>query len=433
MTYKILLATFGSLGDLHPFIAVGLALRAQGCRVTVASAEEYRDKVTAAGLGFAAVRPSFAALESRLGMSRAQLTEAITARNDFLFVRVVCPWLRESHADLDGLVADADLVLTSGLAFGACLAAEARQVPWIGIVLQPMLFLSAHDPPVLPKAEWLTHVMRRLGPGPARPLLRAVKTAIGMVFGPYRKLRGELGLHPLRVDPLFDAQFMSLGAVGLYSPLLGARQPDHPPRTDIVGFAHFDSGDGRVAALDADLARFLAAGTAPLVFTLGSTMVNNPGDFYRASAAAARALRRRAVLLVGEDGMTGCRSLAGEDVFVTAYAAHSLLFERAAAVIHHGGIGTLAQGLRAGRPQLVVPFFADQPDNAARLRRLGVARELRPRLYTAPRAAAELAALLQDPAYAAAALEAREHLRAEDGAVNAAGVILARLREWRGD
>jgi UDP:flavonoid glycosyltransferase YjiC (YdhE family) len=422
-----LLATVGSLGDLHPFIALGQALQADGCAVTLASAAEYRDKVEAAGLGFHAVRPSFARLEQDLGMSRAAVTREILSDDRFLFQRLVIPYLRDSLTDMQEACLAADLVVTSSLAYGARLAAELGGLPCIGIALQPMMFLSAWDPPLVPRGEWLMRLMRRLGPGPTGVLLRLIKRSLRGMFRPLDALRAELGLPVLPGDPLFEAAFPPGGAIGLYSPLLGGVQPDYPPATLISGFAAFDSEDGRGARLDEALTRFLAAGAPPLVFTLGSLIVHEPGSFYRESVAAARLLGRRAVLLVGESGAAAVADLAGPEVFIATYAPHSLLFPRAAVVIHHGGIGTLAQGLRSGRPALVVPFFADQLDNADRARRLGVARVLRPARYRAASATEALQGLLQDPAYAAAAATVRARLAGEDGAREAAAFIRDRL------
>jgi UDP:flavonoid glycosyltransferase YjiC (YdhE family) len=97
-------------------------------------------------------------------------------------------------------------------------------------------------------------------------------------------------------------------------------------------------------------------------------------------------------------------------------------------VVHHGGIGTTGQALRAGKPQLVVPFFGDQPDNAGRLGRLGVGRVLKRKRYTAERASIELAALLGDPGYARRAAEICKIVAHEDGAAKAASVIDALLK-----
>lgn len=427
MTARILLATVGSLGDLHPFIALGRALQASGCTVTLASAAEYQGKVEGAGLAFHAVRPSFARLEQDLGMSRAAVTRRIISDNRFLFQRLVLPYLRDSLADLQAACGAADLVVASSLAYGARLAAEVRGLPCIGVALQPMMFLSAYDPPLIPRGEWLMRLMRALGPGPTAVLLRLVKRSLRGMFAPLEALRAELGLAASTHDPLFEDAFPPGGAIGLYSPLLGEVQPDYPPHTLISGFALFDSADGRGAQLDAALDAFLAAGPPPLVFTLGSLIVNDPGSFYRESVGAARRLKRRAVLLVGEDGAAAVADLAGPDVCIVSYAPHSLLFPRASLVVHHGGIGTLAQGLLSGRPALIVPFFADQVDNADRARRLGVARVLRPGAYRAASAAAALQALLDDPGVAAAATAVRDRLAGEDGALEAAAFIRGRL------
>jgi UDP:flavonoid glycosyltransferase YjiC (YdhE family) len=421
---RILLATFGSLGDLHPFLALSLALKSRGARPLLATHEEYRAKVEAAGIAFRAVRPSFAQIEHDVGMNRAQLTARSVADPRFLLEKLVLPYAAGNQADMESASAGAALIATSTLAFGARLAAERLGIPQLGIVLQPMLFLSAYDPPVLPQAEFLTAPLRWLGPGAASLLFAFGKRATLGIFAPLMRLRAALGLPPDTRHPLFEGQFSATGALGLYSSVLGGVQPDFPPRSAVVGFARYDSGDGGLAALDRDLAAFLDAGPAPLVFTLGSTIVNHPGDFYRESIVAARQLGRRAVLLVGDAQLDRFSPSRG-DVHVAAYAPHSLLFARAAAVVHQVGIGTLAQGLYAGRPQLLVPYFADQQDNAARAVRIGVARELPPRRYVGARVAAELAALLAAPAYAQRAAAVQRQLSAEDGAGAAAEHMLA--------
>ena len=144
----------------------------------IASAVEYRNKVEHAGLAFAAVRPSFAEIERDLGLDRAQITQRCVAHHDFLFRKVVAPYLQASFDDLLRLTTDADLVLTSSLAFGARLAAEKRALPWIGIALQPFMFLSAFDPPVMPQSTLLSALLRTLNPR-GRPVARVPSCAAG--------------------------------------------------------------------------------------------------------------------------------------------------------------------------------------------------------------------------------------------------------------
>ncbi len=426
-----MLATVGTLGDLYPFIALGRALQAQRLRPVLACAAEYRAQVLAAGLPFEPLRPSHSELERDLGLTRAALTRAAIRRPDFLFRALVLPYLRAAFEDMDRLCAGADLVLSSSLAFGARLAAERRGVPWIGIVLQPFMFLSAHDPPVLQRAEWLSALMRAAGPRASGVLLRVLQAAFAPLFAPVHALRRELALPRSRVHPLFAGQFGAQGAIGLYSPLLGGAQPDHPAPCAIVGFARFEDTTDRSPARDARLEAFLRSGEPPLVFTLGSLVVGSPGSFYRESLAAARAVGRRAVLLIGEEALArpGGHGLADDpaDCLVCGYVPHAQLFPHAALIVHQGGIGTLAQALCAGRPQLIVPFFGDQIDNAARAGRLGVARVLPPERYRARHARRELAVLLHDRRYALRAAELRHRVAAEDGAVAAARLISARL------
>lgn len=432
MKRKIVLATLGSLGDLHPFMALGLALREHGVHVAVASAAEYRDKVERCGLEFRAVRPSIEELEHTLGLDRAGLVRAVVADNYFLFRKVVLPHLRASYEDMRAVLQGADLLLTSSLAFGARLAAEEIAVPWMGVVLQPFMFLSAHDPPVIPRAEWLSAVLRRLGPVSAAWALRLIKLATSGLMAPVHAARRDIGLPPCSLHPLFEGQFSGLGAIGLYSRMLGEVQADYPEPTAIVGFASFDSEDGAPSALDPALDAFLRAGPPPLVFTLGSTLVNCPGEFFRASLEAARMLGQRAVILVGDDALSEHAHWESPGVHVGAYAPYSMLFPRAAAVVHQGGIGTLSQALRAGRPQLIVPYFADQLDNARRACLLGAARSLAPRLYTAGRAARELGRLLADPAHATRARALGEELVRENGAREGARVVMAALEQMAG-
>jgi UDP:flavonoid glycosyltransferase YjiC (YdhE family) len=432
LSRKVVLATVGSLGDLHPFIALGQALKARGVNVLLASAREYQSKVEAAGLPFHSLRPGFEELQHDLGMSRAELVRRVLRPGDFLFRKVVLPYLRPAYEDMMAATADADLVLSSSLGFGARLAAEKRGIPWIAVVLQPMMFLSAYDPPVVPGLQCLSRALRELGsvvgPAPTRHALWLLKKAVNTVFGPLHALRADLGLPPAPRDALFEGQFAAPGAIGLYSKLLGDVQPDYPQPTFIVGFATFDSEEGASTILDPKLSEFLNSGGPPLVFTLGSVVVNSPGSFYRESVSASQLLGRRAVLLAG-DQAGELAHLNSPQVFVCPYAPHSLLFPRAAAIVHHGGIGTLAQALRSGRPQLIVPHFADQPDNAARALRLGVARVASPGRYRAATVSRDLGRLLGDGSYLARAQHAAASLAAEDGAARGARIVLDTLEQ----
>jgi UDP:flavonoid glycosyltransferase YjiC (YdhE family) len=159
---------------------------------------------------------------------------------------------------------------------------------------------------------------------------------------------------------------------------------------------------------------FLSSGSEPIIFTLGSFAPQVSGDFYDVSIRAARALGRRAVLLAGAKDAERISASVGPNEFVCSEAPHDDLFPFASCVVHHGGIGTTAQALRAGKPQLIVPFFGDQPDHGERVRRLRLGLALKLSSYdlrSVTRALAELC----DDSYLHAARDFALSIRAEHG------------------
>jgi UDP:flavonoid glycosyltransferase YjiC (YdhE family) len=169
----------------------------------------------------------------------------------------------------------------------------------------------------------------------------------------------------------------------------------------------------------------LDAGEPPIVFTLGSSAVKVPGNFYQESIQAAKLLNRRAVLLIGKN--TPPENLS-QDILAVSYVPHSQIFPRACAIVHQGGIGTTAQALRAGRPTLVMPYSHDQPDNAARVERLGISRTIPRKQYLASRVAKELCKLLENPNYAAKAAEIGRIIQVENGVGVACDAIEQQLQ-----
>jgi len=230
-------------------------------------------------------------------------------------------------------------------------------------------------------------------------------------------LRDQLGL-PRGANPLFDGQFSPTLNLALFSRVLASPQPDWPSNTRVTGFVFYNGP----APLSPEIEQFLAAGPPPVIFTLGSSAVGAAGTFYEESARAALDLGVRAVLMVGPVPENRPRTQS-KDLLLVEQAPHQLLFPRGSAIVHHGGVGTTGQVLRSGRPTLVVPHSHDQPDNAARLTRLGVARTLYPSRYRAAHVTRVLDALLRDARYRRAAESAADVVASEGGADEAAAII----------
>lgn len=410
----ILLATFGSLGDLHPFVALGCALKREGFSPIVATSELYRGFIEREGLGFAPIRPDIGDLTRRLGMDIGGIARRMADDDGFLFRELIYPCLRESYDDLMVSSEGAALVVAHGLAFSARAAAEKRGLPLVNILLSPLMFYSAYDPPL--GAPFLAP--RALTLGYNRLLLWGLTRLAAHRCRPLRQLRSELGLPPRYGLELFSGA--AEATIGLFSPLLAPPQPDHPRGTLIAGHSFHDRHRGEGETILPALKAFLDAGPAPIVFTLGSFFARDQDDHYRACVEAARRLGRRAVLLTHESGVAALREGLPAEMFAAAYVPHSLVFPCACAIVHHGGAGSAGQALRAGVPQLATPFAADQPDNAERLRRLGVALVLPRALVSAKTLARELGRLFADESYAMRARQVGAIVAREDGAAAAA-------------
>jgi UDP:flavonoid glycosyltransferase YjiC (YdhE family) len=275
------------------------------------------------------------------------------------------PRLDEAYEDLLDAAADADAIVSHPLTFTAPLVGEVLKRPWAGAVLAPLSFFSRMDPPQV-VAHPAVAALHRVWPNESRwtiPLGKLITRSWG---NPLQDLRRRLGL-PRGGHPLYEGQFSPFLNLAMFSKVLAAPQPDWPPKTVVTGAVSYDAVHG---GMPADLDRFLDSGPPPVVFTLGSSAVSvaNAPAFYETSAAAARSLGVRAVLLVGKSGNNAPR-VTSEGTFVAEWAPHSELFRRAAAVVHQGGAGTLHSGLAAGHPTIIVPFAHDQPDYASRLER----------------------------------------------------------------
>lgn len=416
---RVVFAVVGSYGDVHPFMAVALEMQRRGWSPLLLAAPDYAAKAAAAGLAFAPMRPGIAEAEA-LAPDGAAFVRRLAQDDDFLLRRFLLPSAEASYADARAHVQDAALVVVNHFAFGAQIAAEAADVPLAVLAMQPLVLFSAGDPPSLLAAPWLPALRRRAGPFAVRQVMTLALAARAREGRPLHALRAKLGLPRLRGSWLEAGVRDAAAVVGLWSPLLGGPQPDHPPRTTIAGSLVYDDDPELEdeTALDA----FVGAGPAPVVFTLGSFAGQAPGDFYRHGVGAARRLGLRTVVVGGPRPPAVLSALAGPDVFVTGYARYSRLFRRASIVAHHGGIGTCQQALRAGAPQLVAPLFGDQPDNARRLAALGVARALPFGAFTEDAAHAALSAL-SDPQVAARAAELGRLAVAERGAERAADAL----------
>ena len=383
---RIVLVPVGSAGDVHSFVGVALALRARGHDVTVITSAYFAPLIERVGLRLV----PFGTVEQF-----DTVTEHPDLWNQWRGLEVIASAVKLGTPELYQLVArevaDGDAVLVAGgLAMVARIAHDALGIPLVTLHLQPQCFFSVHDSPVM--HPWLTSINRF--PRPIKRLLFALADRMAdRVMAPAANhLRAELGLPPVRhiVSRWWHSPQR---VIGLFPDWFAPPQPDWPSQTVLTGFPLYD--ERGVTDLPPGLEAFCRdaedAGKPPIVFAPGSG--NRQAErFFEAAADACHRIGRRGILLTRFPAQLPRR--LPELVRHFDYVPLSVALPRAAALVHHGGIGTAAQGLASGRPQLVMPMTFDQPDNASRLGRLGVARTLRPAAFTGPAVARELETLL---------------------------------------
>ncbi|MBM3473352.1 MAG: glycosyltransferase [Armatimonadetes bacterium] len=398
---RVLLCPAGSAGDVHPFIGLGRALCDRGHDVTVITSAYFDDVIRREGLHSAA-------------LGTAQEFEAVTRdrrvwhpHTGFIHLtRHILPLIRPAYETLVSLWEPGRTVVLAPLllAIGARIFAEAHRVPLATVHLQPMAFLSIEQPPhsILLVIERTPRVLRRL-------VRRLADWALDPVIGPeVNRLRREAGLPP--VNRILTQWAHSRDRIiGLFPEWFAAPAPDWPPQTRLTGFVLYDAAGA--TPMPEGLAAFLKGGDRPIVFAPGSAN-RFGGPFLTAGVEACRELGRRGVLLTRHTEQVPRDLPASVRHF--PYAPFSLLLPRAAALVHHGGIGTAAQGLAAGIPHLVMPTAFDQPDNARRLAALGVGRVLPPRRFRGPAVAGELEALLASTQVADRCRDLAQRIAADD-------------------
>jgi rhamnosyltransferase subunit B len=425
---RIVLSTFGSFGDVHPYIAVALELKRRGHRPVIATSGIYREKTDAVGLELQPLPPDLPSYD-RPEEVRRIVSELMDAKKgtEKVFKELVLPYLRESYEALAGATRDADLLVTHPLTLVGPPLVEKTGIRWVSSVLAPISFFSVYDPPVPPQMPALYHLLK-LSPHVGRAFMRVAELQLKSYAEPVYRFRASLGLPPRRGHPVLEGQHSPTLVLALFSRVLAEPQPDWPRNTRVTGFPFYDRRDraGDAPELDPELRRFLDAGPPPVVFTLGSSAIWVAEDFYRESIEAARAIGERALLLVGDERNRPAAMPEGVAAF--DYAPYGEVLPRARAVVHQGGVGTTGQGLRAGVPSLVVPFSHDQFDNAARVARLGAGRSLPRPKYNRESAAGELRVMLGDKNYSERAAEVGRIVRGEDGASSACDAIEEVLR-----
>jgi UDP:flavonoid glycosyltransferase YjiC (YdhE family) len=400
-----LLTSWGSRGDVHPFLALGLGLKSRGHEVTLVGPAEWETETVTTGIRFVATG------EPRQGDLLRRHPEIMSTRwggipaLHALVKHGIAPGLPEVLTTLLAEAPRHDVLVAHHFVLPAPVVAELANLPWATVSLAPGVVPSVHARPA-------SHFSR-----PGRGFLDRRRNAILWAGGKFatramidplvNRMRRERGLRPIR-GAVFDAHSPQLN-LQLYSRHFAPPPPDWSGEKRQAGFCFYTPVD---AALPSAVENFLRAGESPILFTLGSAAVHAPGAFYRDAVAVLAALRLRGILLIGPE--ENRPASLPESILAIPDAPYALLMPRVRAVVHQCGIGTLSHTLRAGVPSVAWPFAFDQPNNARRLEALGVAEVILPGERSAAHLERALRRLLAGEA-PARARQLGKLLREEDG------------------
>lgn len=378
---NFLLMTIGSHGDVHPFVGIARALQARGHHVKLAVNEAFGPMVEKAGI-------------EHIELGKRQDFEETLKNPDIWHPRrgpaEVLKYMGQHLADVYETTlrhaSQKTLIVASSLCLGARVASEKHDLPMATVHLSPICIRSCDRMPVLPgglDSNWLPRCVRSFFWACADKLV--INPMIAPTLNTFRATHG--------LPPVVTVQGgywnAPLRTIGLWPEWFFPIQQDYPTQVRLAGFPLYDEGDH--VSLDPELLDWLGKGDKPIAFTPGSAMVFGQSFFAVAADACVR-LKRRGILLTRHADQVPRRLPDG--VRHVPFAPFSALLPHCTALVHHGGVGTMAQALRAGVPQLMMPMSHDQFDNADICRRLGVANAIGAWWFSGPRVAKRLRTLL---------------------------------------
>jgi sterol 3beta-glucosyltransferase len=414
---RITIIAAGSRGDVQPYVALGKGLKEAGHTVGVLASTDFQVLITAHDLEFFDMGGSMEGV--------AQGMQGLLEQGNFIKILASMGAPAEKmvgQAAASGMTAcqGSDLILAGlGGVFVGLALAEKLELPFVPAFLYPLTptgefpgVLTPLPPGRLP--AWVNRLSHRM-----------VQKMMWLTFrSADNKARGEVLKIPRvpRGGPFGALEKKKQTVLYGYSPQVIPIPKDWEDWNQVTGYWTLEPSAGWNPP--AGLVKFLEAGPPPVYIGFGSMVNRKPEETADLVVQALERSGRRGVLSAGWGGMK--KEELPESVFMTGSVPHSWLFPRMAAVVHHGGVGTTAAGLRAGVPSVVTPYFGDQPFWGQRVHALGVGPKPIPRKrLTVESLADAIHSAVTDERMQETARQLGERIRAENGIARAVEVLEA--------
>ena len=415
---KILIHTLGSSGDFNPFLALAIELRRRGHEIQFALSPEFTEKARA--LGFSAeVAGDDPDWDS--DMMRRMLVMHRTDPIQTLFREVLIPAIVPATRSLEPLAREADLFLSHTIQLAAPAVAQRTGTPWISASAATLIYeTGAYPPPSVAWKgcpAWLTRFGWQIG-------YRLFRELDALAAAEYIKI----GVGP-RPNIISGGAYSRRLTLGLWSPSFFFRPADWPSWFQVGGYARWDGAEPSQAQAPA-LPKREGKEVATILFTLGSSVVNHPGEFWRTALAALVSTHWNAVLLGAPEDFPVPDALRGR-VRIIRYAPYADLFPAADTIVHQGGVGTTQAACYYGIPSIIVPRGFDQFENAAHIQREGWGLRLMPESFTADGLRLRLERLLRSAEIKIRVQALGTQMQAEPGVIRSADLVEAALPDRR--
>jgi rhamnosyltransferase subunit B len=362
---NILIYSFGSLGDVYPYIAIAKELQRRGHNVVFATSDMYENLVESHGLTYFKIRPDFSHLLNDTEFAKKAMD--LKKGGEFIVRELIYKQIDRSYEDLYSVAKKSEVLIAHSLSVVGCIVAQKLKIQWISCALSPNVYLSRTDPSVLPLTP-IFQYLPNLGFVINGIFINLVRLGVKSWHDPVYILRKKINL-PKGKDPIFDEIHSPNLSLSLFSESFAKRQNDWPSNNIVSGFCFLEEEGNNTKIEKVD--KFLADGVPPIIITLGSAAVHMGSKFYLDCVDVLHELNLKCIFLVGNNQINVTKEML-DNFLILDYLPFNTIFDKSRFIVNQGGVGTVAQVLLAGKPMLGIPFSHDQPDNCARMKRLGL-------------------------------------------------------------